>query len=459
LFLHTLADLAHNLRSGARLAFWRDVARADFRFSADQLTLLAVLQLLLNLAIAFVATGPDGHLDWDALPSNAFPLLLLLFAALLVGKVYQRDTVALELPIALLATAPVFTAYFVVEELLAQAGFFDDGMVLEALLHFVYFAWVGVVLAAALIVVGGRDVRRLAASVLLLLGVAALPQTYLPYAELWTADEAPPMAEAPPSAASEEVLSRQAQLLARELRSIAPGRRGVVDLYFVGFAGYGDQDVFMQEVDAARRLMETRFDARGRSLALVNNPRTVLQEPIATASNLATVLERVGEVMNPDEDILFLFLSSHGLPGQLEVELDPLELRPLYPAALRGALDDAGIKWRVIVISACYSGSFVGALRDERTLVITAADAENTSFGCSDDADFTYFGRAFFGEQLQTTYSFAEAYRRAATTIAGWEQRKGYAPSRPQMQMGSAMAEKLESFESRLAARAVSSTH
>jgi hypothetical protein len=163
--------------------------------------------------------------------------------------------------------------------------------------------------------------------------------------------------------------------------------------------------------------------------------------------------------MNPDEDILFLFLSSHGLPGQLEVALDPLELRPLYPAALRRALDDAGIKWRVIVISACYSGSFVGALRDEHTLIITAADAENTSFGCSDDADFTYFGRAFFGEQLQTTYSFAEAYRRAAETIAGWEQRKGYAPSRPQMQMGAAMAEKLDLFESRLAARAVPSTH
>ncbi|MFO1206074.1 MAG: C13 family peptidase [Burkholderiales bacterium] len=447
----TLTDFAQNLKSGVRLAFWRPLTRADFRFSADQLVLLAALQLLLNLAVGVVSGGPDGSIDWDALPGSVFPLLLLLLAAYLVSKVYRRDAIAVELPIVLLASTPVFAAYFAVEDLLAQAGLLDDGGVVSAqTLYFVYLAWIGLVFAAALIVVGGRDIRRLALAAIALLVVAGLPQTYLPYAELWMPDEEAP-AEAVPSAASEEVLSRQTQLLARALQSISPERQGIVDLYFVGFAGYGDQDVFMQEVDAARNVMETRFDARGRSVTLVNNPATMLGEPMATASNLAAVLDRVGEVMNPEEDILFLFLSSHGLPGQLEVKLDPLELRPLYPVALRRALDAAGIKWRVIVISACYSGSFIGALRDDHTLIITAADAENTSFGCSDDADFTYFGRAFFGDALQTTHSFTDAYRSAAEIIAGWEQRKGYPPSHPQMQMGDAITEKLRTFEARLA--------
>ncbi len=345
----------------------------------------------------------------------------------------------------------MFTAYFVVEELLAQAGVLEEGMASARAFYFVYLAWISLVLIAALIVVGGREVRRLAVATLVVLAVASLPQAYLPYADLWAVDDTAPETGELPSAASEEVLNRQAQLLARALQSISPERRGIIDLYFVGFAAYDDQDVFMQEVGAARNLMETRFDARGRAVTLVNNPATLLKEPIATASNLATLLGRIGEVMNPEEDILFLFLSSHGLPGQLEVRLDPLELRPLYPAALRRMLDDAGIKWRVIVVSACYSGSFIGALQDEHTLAITAADAENTSFGCSDDADFTYFGRAFFGEELQTTHSFADAYRRAAETISGWEQRKGYAPSHPQMQIGSAIAEKLRAFEARLA--------
>lgn len=449
-FRSTLADLARNLGSGVRLAFWRPLGREDFRFSADQLVLLAVFQLLLNLAIGFVATGPDGYLDWDALPGAAFPFLLLLAAAYLVGKVYGRDAIALELPIVLLAPAPVFTVFFVLEELLAQAGVFDDGFVPDRIVPIVYLAWVGLVFLAALIVVGGRDVRRLAVAALVLLAAAALPQAYLPHADLWAPYEEEVAAEEPPAVASEEVLNRQSRLLGLALQALSPERRGVVDLYFVGFAGYDAQDVFMKEVASARDLIEARFDGRGRAVTLVNNPRTVLKEPIATVSNLAAVLQRVGAVMNPDEDILLLFLTSHGLPAHLEVKLDPLALRPLHPAALKQALDESGIKWRVIVISACYSGSFVEPLRDERTLIITAAGAANTSFGCSDDADFTYFGRAFFGTHLRATRSFEEAYRRAADTIAWWEQRKGYPPSHPQMRLGAAMAEKLKAFEARL---------
>ena len=452
-------DLAHNLGSGARLAFWRSLTRDDFRFSADQLVLLALLQLLFNFIVSFVVNGPDGYLDWSALPGAAFPLLLLLAGAYLVAKVYGRDAIAIELPIVLLAPAPVFTAFFILEELLAQGGVFDDGLASDRAVYFVYLTWVGVVFIAALIVVGGRDARRLAVATVVLLASAALPQAYLPYEDLWLPNEEATAEEDLPSVASEEVLNRQSRLLGLALQSLSPERRGIVDLYFVGFAAYDDQDVFMKEVGFARDLIEARFDGRGRAVTLVNNPHTLLQRPIATVTNLATTLERVGAIMNPDEDILFLFLTSHGLPAQLEVKLDPLALRPLHPAALRQALDEAGIKWRVIVISACYSGSFVGPLRDERTLIITAADAENTSFGCSDDAEFTYFGRAFFGKHLRSTYSFEEAFRRAAVTIAGWEQRKGYAPSHPQMQMGSAMAEKLKEFESRLGVTATASRH
>jgi hypothetical protein len=458
-FGQALGDLARNLASGARLALWRPLTREDFRFSADQLVALAVLQLVLNLAVGIVATGPEGHLDWDALPDAVFPLLLLLAGGYLVAKVYDRDAIAIELPIVLLAPAPVFAVFFVLEALLAQIGVFDDAWGLERIFYFAYLAWVGVVFIAALIVVGGRGVLRLAVAALVLLVAAALPQAYLPYADLWAPDEEVSTVEELPSVTSEEVLNRQSRLLGSALQSLAPERRGIVDLYFVGFAGYDAQDVFMKEVGAARDLIEARFDGRGRTVTLVNNPHSLLEEPIATVSNLEAVLDRIGAVMNPEEDILFLFLTSHGLPAQLEVKLDPLELRPLYPAALRQALDEAGIKWRVIVISACYSGSFVGPLHDERTLIITAADAESTSFGCSEDADFTYFGRAFFGTHLPSTYSFAEAYQRAAATIAGWEARRGYAPSHPQMQLGAAMAEKLEAFELRLGATATASWH
>ena len=64
-------------------------------------------------------------------------------------------------------------------------------------------------------------------------------------------------------------------------------------------------------------------------------------------------------------------------------------------------LDDAGIRNRVIVVSSCYSGTFVDALRDDDTLVMTASAKDRNSFGCSNEADFTYFGKAYFDEALR----------------------------------------------------------
>ncbi len=105
--------------------------------------------------------------------------------------------------------------------------------------------------------------------------------------------------------------------------------------------------------------------------------------------------------------------------------------------------DEAGIKWRVIVVSACYSGGYIAPLRDERTLVMTAADATHTSFGCGSESDFTYFGRALFDEELRRTHSFPDAFARAAVTIRGWEREKDLTPSNPQIALGGLMADKL----------------
>jgi Peptidase C13 family len=63
----------------------------------------------------------------------------------------------------------------------------------------------------------------------------------------------------------------------------------------------------------------------------------------------------------------------------------------LTPPALRQMFDASGAKYRVVIISACYSGVFVPVLANPRTLVITAAAADRSSFGCEDRATWTYF--------------------------------------------------------------------
>jgi Peptidase C13 family len=246
------------------------------------------------------------------------------------------------------------------------------------------------------------------------------------------------------------VFHAQGELLAGETQALAPARPGVPELYFVGFAGDAEQDVFMKEVETVRRLFDERFGTRDRSLLLVNNRRTLGALPLANSGNLERALGAVAGKMNPEEDVLFLFLTSHGAPNWLAVRFPPLGLQNLSAWHLRRILDNSGIRWRVIVISACYSGSFIDTLKNERTLIVTAAARNRSSFGCSNENDFTYFGDAYFNQALRHGSSFVTAFDEARHIIAARERAEELTPSRPQIYVGAAMRRELARLEQRL---------
>jgi Peptidase C13 family len=255
-----------------------------------------------------------------------------------------------------------------------------------------------------------------------------------------------------PSPASEEVLAAQPELLDDALDALEDERPGVVDLYFVGFASYAGEDVFRKDVERARDLLDDRFDTDGRSIVLINNPRTMLDDPLATITNLKATLNEIGKTINPDEDVVMLYLASHGSKDHsLAIEFWPLELTQLTPGALRKMLDDSGIKWRIIVVSACYSGGYIDALKDDNTLIITASATDRQSFGCGNESDSTYFGDAFFNRALRFDDSFVKAFEQARDYVAKREKAEGQSPpSNPQMVLGSAMAAKLKELEQAL---------
>ncbi len=233
--------------------------------------------------------------------------------------------------------------------------------------------------------------------------------------------------------------ARQQGLLGRALAHLKAATPQQSHLFFVGFAGYGGQAVFKREVLAVRELFDGRFGTEGRSIALVNHPSTADQFPLASVGNLDDVLQHVGRLMDVGRDTLFLFLSSHGEPGIVAVEMPGLALPQLRPAQLKRMLDRSGIRKRVIVVSACHSGSFIPALADPNTLVIAASRADRSSFGCEDRRDWTYFGDAYFNKALREKTSFRGAFDRAKQLIAEWEARERLPPSLPQIAGGEAL--------------------
>lgn len=229
-----------------------------------------------------------------------------------------------------------------------------------------------------------------------------------------------------------------------EIARIATKATPAPEVFFVGFAGYGTQQVFAREIELAAKVVGARYDVGERSLLLVNDRRDLDRRPLASEPALRHALRRLGGVMG-DEDVLFLALSSHGeRDAALKVTNAGLVPSRLRAEALADMLRESGIAWKVVVVSACYSGSFVDALADPRTIVIAAAASDRKSFGCDDKRELTYFGEAFFRDALRDATSLRAAFEAARTELQAKETRGGITPSKPQAYFGEEILKRLD---------------
>jgi len=217
----------------------------------------------------------------------------------------------------------------------------------------------------------------------------------------------------------ELALYGQQALLERSLANVLPRDPAkAINLYLLAVGGDGAQEVFRRETAFVQQQFDRDYGTLGRSLVLVNSRHTVAQQPMATRTSIGASLDALGAKMDPQQDVLFLFLTSHGSPEhELALAQNGMDLHSLPAPDLAAMLRHSGIRWKVIVISACYAGGFIDALKDEHTLVITAARRDRTSFGCDDQSDFTYFSEAYFKEALPGSSSFAAAFVKAKTLV------------------------------------------
>ena len=446
-----LQGLKRNLVAALRLAAFLPVSRYDFRVSPGDFVLLWAFNLLAWLAGGMLRGGFPGYVDYGALPTALAEIPLVLLASLVIASLYRRRELLLALALLLISPDALFELVSSAIVIALRYAEPDTPPAVQLTAYVAYLLWVLAVALRALWVAAGWHRRQYIHGSVLLVVLLLFLLNFMPRTEFWAPYRGDLIGASKNSILQEELFHAQDGLLDARLAALQPQRAGTADLYFVGFAPYGTQDVFGKELRTVARLMQERFDAAGRTLLLGNDPATLGDWPIGSATNLRSALAGVGEIMDPEEDVLFLYVTTHGVEeGELSVELPPLELAQIRPAALARMLHDSGIKWKVLVISACFSGSFIEPLRDENTLIITATDANNPSFGCDNGEDFTWYGKAYFDEALRRTRSFTEAFEFARQAVAQRERAQKFTASNPQMYLGAAMREKLASLEARL---------
>jgi hypothetical protein len=253
-----------------------------------------------------------------------------------------------------------------------------------------------------------------------------------------------------PKSQLEDTLYRQPEMMAAELAKLTPSDPVKPQYFLLAAAPYGGQDVFSREVTAVQQLFDERFGTRGHSAVLASDGNALTTRPLANTKNIEMALKGIGKLMNRDKDVLVLFITSHGAEGIVSVGVNGLPLNQITPDSLKRGLDAAAIKNRVLIISSCHAGSFIPALENPNTLVIAAAAADRTSFGCANGREWTYFGDALFNHALREETSFIAAFGKAKALIERWEFWRSLMwqkPSNPQMSVGAEIEKALATFQ------------
>lgn len=394
------------------------VTARDFRASWGQWWLCVLLTALITAGVDFSWAEPPRELSLlyglrGTVADVALALLAASLATAWLGRPHRVLPVAIAFSVSTLLPWLLYIGMYVVlsAEQLRQH---------ETDLETIKFCWYYLIAFRLGVLLFG-DARSFLAAAVLVGGVFV--STYYFGGQYWHHDynaDDPERQEATISV--EDTLQNQHALLQAALGKLQPPVAGKREIYGIAFAGASYQDVFMKEVRFAAETFGREMGMADRQLLLINNKATIKDTPLATSVNLREGLRALGKMLQP-EDIVLLYLTSHG--GKTSgVEADMgyrFDLRAIKPDLLAEMLAASGIKQRIIIVSACYSGTMIEPLQNPDTLIITAAAKDRTSFGCSDTADLTYFAEAYLKQALPKTKNFITAFDEAKKLVAARE--------------------------------------
>jgi hypothetical protein len=454
------------LKLTAGAAVWRPIRTLQF-VGLPSLFVCAVALAVVRLAFQFLGAGPGGGFNPYGLNALVAWVALDIAVAALFVRPPARAT-ALSAMLALLAIAELLSNGLKIGAvyLPLPAAVANDRVVAIAVFSLVSVWWIGAMVAVLRTFTPRPSLSVTSQTATRLIGRAAglwvallVVSVFIPHAPTfvgrdfdinsanwWEIVHARLQAggQKTVGGTAEAAPFEQAQraLLKAQIGALSPSTKGAPAVYALGIAGWSD-DVFLKELDGGLAALAGVLPIRGRTVRLINNRETLQSIPLADRLNFAAAVRAIASLMNKDDDILLLLMTSHGEPTGFGLRLPNGAVGELTPQEVAATLNNEGIKNRIVIVSACFSGAFVPPLQNDDTIVLTAADAKSTSFGCAPGRDWTYFGDAFFRQSVRPGQDFQHAFDNARVLIEGWELMDKASPSHPQAHFGPALVARL----------------
>jgi hypothetical protein len=183
--------------------------------------------------------------------------------------------------------------------------------------------------------------------------------------------------------------------------------------------------------DNARRDLAAAFVAKGFSSA---NVRQFSLRPDRypgvglLKSDAQTIEARLRELAAHATGGCLVYFTSHGTRAGVvvgETLLSPIDLARIVDGACPA-------RPTVVIVSACYSGAFVPALKKSGRMVFTAARRDRSSFGCSESDKYPFFDDCML-RALPAAAGFAALGQPVRACVASREREMDQSPpSQPQ---------------------------
>lgn len=170
---------------------------------------------------------------------------------------------------------------------------------------------------------------------------------------------------------------------------------------------------------------------------LAADPSGLARAGLASLGNVRRTLQAPGQV--PGKGACLAFMTSHGLPSGFALRAG---MTFLEPSMVEQALDaGCGELPTVLIVSACYSGTFItNRMRKPNRIILTAAAPDRTSFGCGADSEYTDYDRCLL-QQFDHAATWRELAVATKSCVEVAERRRGVSKaSLPQSFLGSAVS-------------------
>jgi len=211
----------------------------------------------------------------------------------------------------------------------------------------------------------------------------------------------------------------------------------------------GSWQVVLAAGDDAQPVFDNATHELSQRLAAAGVPASNIHRLSASSSEIGAgvepaligvLLRRIADLPVRPGDRCLVFLTSHGERGAgvwLARSNAALSPDALAQALSRGC---AGVP-TLVIVSACYSGSFAGGkMAMPNRVILTAARRDRPSFGCQVHRTYNFFDECLLGA-LPKSATWRAAFDGTKGCVRHMEQVLGERPSEPQAYFGAAVAD------------------